>query len=201
VATNAAPSSRWVNSWWRQRVSLRWPRTSPRQGRGPRFQTSTEQRSPRIVGPPSLLPRAAPPLVQQRTYARSAQAARLELARELRNHIPFLSSRRSRQGDCQSVIDARLAPCGLPFTRPKRDQLTSTYVTSRRVTRTRVDVSCREFNTFGGFDPPLLQPKSPRSWLRRETHEVEAPAGSPTSSGAMGKAEPNPSRKLSTSRK
>ena len=37
VATNAAPSSGWVNSWWPQRVSLRWPRTSwlPNYDNGP----------------------------------------------------------------------------------------------------------------------------------------------------------------------
>ena len=57
-----------------------------------------------LMTPISLLLRAAPPRVRQRTY-RSAQAARLQLARELCNHSPFLSSGRSRQGDRERFLD------------------------------------------------------------------------------------------------
>lgn len=110
-----------------------------------------DPRSPRNVSGLSLLFRAALSLILQRTHARSAQAPRLELACELRDHSPFPSGRRSLQGDRERVLDAQRAPCRLNFAWPNVDQLSRTCVNSRGVLLTRVDWNRREFNGFRGF--------------------------------------------------
>ena len=54
---------------------------------------------------------------------------------------------------------------------PKRDQLTRTYVNSRTVIRTRVDVNRREFSAFRGFES---RPLRRISWVE---HAVRAAGG------------------------
>jgi len=95
----------------------------------------------------SPLIRAAPPFVYQRAHSRCGQPPRFELARELRDDVPSADHGRLRDRPPEGVLDAaKIAR----FHWPKRDQLTRTYVDSRRVIRTRVDVNRREFDTFRG---------------------------------------------------
>jgi hypothetical protein len=80
-----------------------------------------------------FLPWAASSLVQQRTYARCAQASGLELARELRDDGPFVGGRRPSEGDRERVLDGQGTRWRVHFVWPNDDRLTRTYVNSRRV--------------------------------------------------------------------
>jgi len=83
----------------------------------------------------------------------------------------------SSEGSRERVLDG----WSLQIRWPKRDQVTRTYVTSRRVIRTRVDVNRREFSTFGGFDPPLLHSVSPQCAKASGVMRVAGPG--PTGAG------------------
>ena len=95
---------------------------APRPRRRPRRSTRAS----------SLLARAAPPLVTWE-HTRSAQAPSFELARELPDDVPAADYRRLGNRSRQGIFDgAHVAR----FRWAKRDQLTRTYVNSRRVVRT-----------------------------------------------------------------
>jgi hypothetical protein len=59
---------------------------------------------PRALKASSFLVRAPPPHVHQRTHARSAQASRLERARELRDDVPAACSRGPREGSAHRAL-------------------------------------------------------------------------------------------------
>ena len=92
-----------------------------------------------------------------------------ELARQLRDDGPFVSGRRPHEGDRERFLDGQGTRCRVHFVCPNDDRLTRTYVNSRRVVRTRVDVNRREFDAFRGFESrPHLKKKAfeSGSWLR-----------------------------------
>ena len=80
----------------------------------------------------SLPAGTAPRLVHQRTHDRSAQAPRLEFARELRDDVPAASSGGPSEGSGERILDG----WHLQIRWPKRDHVTRTYVNSRSVVRT-----------------------------------------------------------------
>lgn len=77
-----------------------------------------------------------------------------ELVCELRDDVPTVSRGCTRDRFCESVISARL---GALYIWPNVIQLTRTYVDSRRVSRTRVDVNRRESNDSRAFESRPLR--------------------------------------------
>jgi hypothetical protein len=129
----------------RPTASLRHVRGFPALGLLRRLRPSTET-SPGLA---AYLGRALCPFVGQEHDAARREPARLELLGELRHDVPPPRRNGPLDGPREGVFDGR-------FLWPKRDQLTRTYVNSRRVELTRVDVNRRESHTLHGFDSRQL---------------------------------------------